>query len=687
MSIAVKCPACQTSFKVKDRFAGLKGRCPDCKAVVRVPGVAASKPSLASQPSEPLEPQTFDLTEPPAAPSRPSRQERPKVVPPVPPTLRRPKPAYPAPMAEDDAPPVAGLSPLDIGEDFSKPIASRPVLHRAPLGMASRSPGAQVSAGPGLQVPTWAWGVVAVVGILMVGGVSVVGVFALQNNNFAKPVASAPRPPQPTVVKSNPAPFNPEVGKTVALKNDKPQAGAPLEDIVDYVKHSIVKIETSDAFNRRTGLGSGFIIHAKGLVATNYHVVSDASKAEVVFSDGTRYGVEGYVALNPQTDLCILKLNGVPPNVRALQLVTGAGPRVASKVYAIGHPHDHEFTTTGGIVSSVVHTAQLPADTKAWLKGSLQGEPDNTWIHHDARISPGNSGGPLIDAAGDVLGVNSWINQETGLGFAIHSKHLQELVARESSTVTALKDKRRKREESPDEQLVRDSFDPQKLQKLAAELSAKHWQPAGEEDCASLDSLALGVTIIRMVQDGAGRGKIPESERAAMISVADQIIETLRKVKWQENEQIVPINAHANRPGPSRTGAFLFGVFKQRVDLGNRQRGWLIELKGSSKLYFIPSDENDPQFRDGDCALVLGIAVNEELPFGENRLKPIKAQILLTNVMLKVSDGPADSTPDPSPGPEFNDGPQPNRSPPAPRPGSRNRPGSRRPNSFPRGAN
>ena len=130
---------------------------------------------------------------------------------------------------------------------------------------------------------------------------------------------------QPAELQLNPAPFYPAASEPVA-DQAKPRAGAPLEDVVEYVKRGIVKIETSDTWNNRRGLGSGFVIDASGLVATNYHVMSDAAKADVVFNDGTRFGVEGYLAIDRRSDLAIIKLNGVPANVKALELRYGEGP-------------------------------------------------------------------------------------------------------------------------------------------------------------------------------------------------------------------------------------------------------------------------------------------------------------------------------------------------------------------------
>ncbi|HEY2841954.1 MAG TPA: serine protease, partial [Pirellulales bacterium] len=420
----------------------------------------------------------------------------------------------------------------------------------------------------------------------------------------------------------------------------------------------------------------------KGLVATNYHVVSDAVKAEVVFNDGTRFGVEGYVALNPQTDLCVLKLNGVPPNAKALQLVTAAGPRDASKVYAIGHPYNYEFTTTDGIVGRVMHTAQFPADTREWLKESLQGEPDNVWIQHSAKISPGNSGGPLINSAGDVVGVNSWINEKLDFGYAIHSKHLQDLMNQESPTVTLLKDKRRVLHDNPQGQLAQSPITSEHLQKLAADLSARRWSPKNAEDFASLDSLAFAMTIVRFIQSGADvKVPMPAEEQLALVQVVDQIIDTLRKTNWQDNEQILPINAHASKPRRRSEGVFLFGIVKQRA-IAEGEHGWLMELKGNNRLFFMPSEGGDAEFKPGDCVLVLGITGEGGIRFGEDRPRSILASVVVSKVAIKVADGAPGMSGQVMPG--VGQGGMP---PPGMRPGSRNRPGSRRPGSIPRGTN
>ena len=244
--------------------------------------------------------------------------------------------------------------------------------------------------------------------------------------------------------------------------------------MVAYVKHGIVKIETSDSFNNRRGLGSGFVIDTSGLVATNYHVVSDAAKADVVFNDGTRFGVEGYVAIDHGSDLAIIKLNGMPVDVKALELNYGDGPRDAAQVYAIGHPQDNEFTTTGGIVGRILRTTQLPADTRKWLESTLEDSEDDLWIQHDAKIAPGNSGGPLINARGEVIGVNSWVNQKLGLGYAIHSRHLHELARHQETAVVPLKLRRRSMPEPSQPEFAALSINPDRIKALSAALATKN---------------------------------------------------------------------------------------------------------------------------------------------------------------------------------------------------------------------
>ncbi len=221
------------------------------------------------------------------------------------------------------------------------------------------------------------------------------------------------------------------------LQQAKFRAGEPLADVYQSIEFGIVKIETRDASGRVSGVGSGFVIDADGLVATSLHVLSDSVAAEVLFNDGSRYPVAGYVARSPESDLAIVKLQSQPPQMTVLALGPTALPRKATEVVAIGHPQNHAFVPTSGIISRVVKTSQLPASAQAFLHYAPSGQ-DNVWLEHDASISPGSSGGPLVDYQGSVLGINTWVNPNTQLGYALHVQHLTALRAAVKSKIVPL---------------------------------------------------------------------------------------------------------------------------------------------------------------------------------------------------------------------------------------------------------
>jgi len=424
----------------------------------------------------------------------------------------------------------------------------------------------------------------------------------------------------------------------MAADTAKPAPGAPLEDIIAFVKHGIVKIETSDSLNNRRGLGSGFVIDVAGLVATNYHVLSDAAKADVVFNDGTRYGVEGYLAVDHRSDLAIIKLNGVPTNVKALELNYGDGPRDAAQVYAIGHPHDNEFTTTGGIVGRVLHTRQLPAETRQWLEATLDDADEDLWIQHDAKIAPGNSGGPLINARGEVVGVNSWVNQKLGMGYAIHARHLHELTRHQETAVVPLKLRRRSLPEPVAPQFAELPAASERIKKLCAELSAKGWRPQVDDDWQAFDELARTITTIKYVQAQPGiQIPMPAEVQQAVVRDADDAVAVLRSVAWHGADLMRSINAHAGKDRSPYSGAFVFGRVEKLFQGDDAETALLIELIGSEQRYFLPLDQPIAGLAEGDCVLVLGIAHPKSVRVGDNPLKPDQVPILLSKVVLPVT--------------------------------------------------
>jgi serine protease Do len=152
-------------------------------------------------------------------------------------------------------------------------------------------------------------------------------------------------------------------------------------------------------------LGSGFVISADGYIVTNNHVVEDVDKIEVAFKDGKELQAE-IIGRDPATDIALIKVKPEKP-LAALPFGDSSKLRPGDWVIAIGNPFGLEHTVTAGIVSAL-HRRNIGA-----------GRYDD-FIQTDAAINPGNSGGPLIDLAGEVVGINTAINPRANtIGFAV----------------------------------------------------------------------------------------------------------------------------------------------------------------------------------------------------------------------------------------------------------------------------
>lgn len=158
-------------------------------------------------------------------------------------------------------------------------------------------------------------------------------------------------------------------------------------------------------------LGSGVIVSNSGYILTNYHVVKGAQAIEVFLKDG-RHATGTVVGTDPGSDLAVLKIN--LPNLQAIVFGNSDAMRVGDVVLAIGDPFGVGQTVTMGIVS-------------ATGRNEIGLSPFDNFIQTDAAINPGNSGGALINASGDIIGINSAIFTRSGgyqgIGFAIPINH------------------------------------------------------------------------------------------------------------------------------------------------------------------------------------------------------------------------------------------------------------------------
>jgi S1-C subfamily serine protease len=177
--------------------------------------------------------------------------------------------------------------------------------------------------------------------------------------------------------------------------------------------------------------GSGIVLDDEGHVLTNNHVVEGGEEIKVSFeSEGRMYAAE-VVGTEPNSDLALLKVDAPAGKLHPLKLGDSSKMEVGDPVVAIGNPFDLQRTVTSGIVSALQREIQAP-----------DGVTIDNVIQTDAAINPGNSGGPLINADGEVIGINSQIytggegsDGNVGIGFAIPIDTAKEEIARlESGT-------------------------------------------------------------------------------------------------------------------------------------------------------------------------------------------------------------------------------------------------------------
>ncbi|HEY7196398.1 MAG TPA: trypsin-like peptidase domain-containing protein [Gaiellaceae bacterium] len=185
-------------------------------------------------------------------------------------------------------------------------------------------------------------------------------------------------------------------------------------------------VQTSDPFfgtQSAQALGSGFVMDKLGHIITNYHVVQGANDVFVNFSGNDRMKAK-IVGTDPSTDVAVLKIDASTRALTPLPLGNSDAVRVGDPVVAIGNPFGLDRTVTAGIVSALQRQIQSP-----------NGFPIDKVVQTDAAINKGNSGGPLLDSKGRVIGINSQIESDDeeggniGIGFAIPINTVKEVAS------------------------------------------------------------------------------------------------------------------------------------------------------------------------------------------------------------------------------------------------------------------
>ncbi len=226
----------------------------------------------------------------------------------------------------------------------------------------------------------------------------------------------------------------PSSSAPVALQQGK---GMSINEIYRASAPAVVHIETtsrtqqpSDFFGNPFGttqsqraLGSGFVIDKAGHIVTNYHVVRGANAIQVSFSNNEHFKAR-LVGVDPSTDSAVLQVQVKSRALKSLPLGNSESARVGDQVIAIGNPFGLDRSVTSGIVSAVQRRIEAPNQLSI-----------SHVIQTDAALNHGNSGGPLLNAQGQVIGVNAQIETggqsqgNVGIGFAIPINTVKDVVA------------------------------------------------------------------------------------------------------------------------------------------------------------------------------------------------------------------------------------------------------------------
>jgi putative serine protease PepD len=213
------------------------------------------------------------------------------------------------------------------------------------------------------------------------------------------------------------------VVRQVTVADSQPastSSGLSVQSIYRLANKGVVEVTTPQ------GQGSGFVYDAEGHIITNQHVVSDASSVSVKLWNGKSYRAQ-VVGTDSSTDLAVLKIDAPASQLFPLALGDSSKLVVGDSVVAIGSPFGLEETVTSGIVSALHREMQSP-----------NGFAIDDSIQTDAAINHGNSGGPLLNAQGKVVGVTSQIESDSGgsvgVGFAIPSNTVRSIATQLIST-------------------------------------------------------------------------------------------------------------------------------------------------------------------------------------------------------------------------------------------------------------
>lgn len=206
---------------------------------------------------------------------------------------------------------------------------------------------------------------------------------------------------------------------SVPVQQTTGAAAGGIADLVERVRPSVVRIEAPSAAAAAGSSGTGMILDREGRVLTNYHVIEGQRDLKVTLADGTASKAT-VLGSDPGSDLAVLKITVPAHLLTPVTFANSDSVRVGDAVFAVGNPFGQNFSVSAGIISA----------TGRVTTSSFTGRAIRDVLQTDTALNPGNSGGPLFNTKGEVVGVNSSIENPSGrffigLGYAIPSNTAQ----------------------------------------------------------------------------------------------------------------------------------------------------------------------------------------------------------------------------------------------------------------------
>ena len=293
---------------------------------------------------------------------------------------------------------------------------------------------------------------------------------------------------------------NPNVASsasTAALSNSENEDAV---DLIAKTETSVVRLTVIN-LDWTVATGSGFVVDERGTIATNYHVVDNARGVVVDFQNGEMAGVEGVLYLDRFRDIALIRAERLPTGIRPL-LIEKTHPRKGERVVAIGAPLGLSFSASEGIVSATRSANEVSRLVGMELRGD--------WIQTTAAISKGNSGGPLINRQGKVVGLNTLathyfegVENGENINFAISGAELLTLYS--------------------------------KNRDAKIESFASLFPPPQNEPVISIDPKTLAVGVVVNVSPSANSGDA-DWERAKSDQIKSEIVSKLLQLGYKIND-------------------------------------------------------------------------------------------------------------------------------------------------------